>query len=269
MTMRSNPAAAENRRRQAGFTLIEMGVVIFVMAILLGSILVPLSNQVEQRQLTDTQRQLEEIREALIGYALAQARPTLPCPDKTAAVGAVGTPNDGREDFDALTGACMQDEGNVPWATLGLGAADAWGNRIRYRVSPDYANHVAGISLGMGGTLRICESAPVSPGVCSDSITESATPANMPAAVLVSHGVNRWGAIAPATGTQILPPGCASPTGCGAMSTNEIENANGTVFFVSRPPSPAGSGAGTFDDVVVWLSPHVLKQRLVAGGKLP
>ena len=88
----------------AGFTLIEMAVVIFVMALILGSILVPLSTQVEQRQLADARRQLDEIKEALMGYASAQTAPHLPCPDKTAAAGA-GTPNDGIEDVDA--GACV------------------------------------------------------------------------------------------------------------------------------------------------------------------
>ena len=54
-----------------GFTLVEMAVVVVVMALILGSILVPLSTQVEQRQVVDTQRVLEDIKEALIGYALA------------------------------------------------------------------------------------------------------------------------------------------------------------------------------------------------------
>jgi hypothetical protein len=53
------------------------------------------------------------------------------------------------------------------------------------------------------------------------------------------------------------------------MTANEIANADGDVNFVSRERSPVGSTAGEYDDIVVWLSPHVLKQRMVAAGKLP
>jgi hypothetical protein len=53
------------------------------------------------------------------------------------------------------------------------------------------------------------------------------------------------------------------------MTANEIENANGDDNFVSRDRSPSDSAAGEFDDIVLWLSPHVLKQRMVAAGRLP
>lgn len=69
-----------------GFTLIEVAVVLFIVTILLGSILIPLATQVEQRQISDTQKTLEEIREALIGFAVVNGY--LPCPD---------TDNDGTE----------------------------------------------------------------------------------------------------------------------------------------------------------------------------
>ena len=81
---------------QSGFTLVELAISIFIIALLLGSILVPLSTQVEQRQLTETQKTMEEIRDALLGFAATNGY--LPCPDLQ--VG--GTPNDGIED---VTGA--------------------------------------------------------------------------------------------------------------------------------------------------------------------
>lgn len=256
--------------RSAGFTLIEMAVVIFIMAIILGSIVVPLSNQVEQRQFQEAQRQLEDAREALVGYALAQARPYLPCPDKTAVAG-VGTANDGIEDVNA-DGTCVSDEGNLPWATLGMPALDTWGHRLRYRVSPEYALHAAPyITLNSNGTLQMCAAVALLTACdAGQAITESTVPLNKPAAVLLSHGPNGWGAIDPVTNAQILPPGCANAAACGAqMSQNEIANADETTLFVSRAPSSTNSGSGQFDDIVVWLSPHSLKQRLVAGGRLP
>jgi len=251
----------------AGFTLIEMAVVIFVMALILGSILVPLSTQVEQRQSADTRRQLEEIKEALIGYAVAQPAARLPCPDKTVATGA-GTPNDGVEDVDAGTGTCVREEGNVPWVTLGLPAIDPWGNRYRYRVSPAFAQGTPAAPFGFvtQGTLRVCSASTCAGG---EAITEVPPSLNAAVAVLLSHGPNGWGAVSGSTNALVLPVGCAAVAGCAAMSGNEIANGDDTIAFVSRAPSPSTSAVGEFDDIVIWLSPHVLKQRLVAAGKLP
>ena len=81
------------RRGSRGFTLIEMAVVLLVVALILGSILVPLNAQVRQRNVAETQRTLEEIRQALIGYAMIHGH--LPQPAKSA--------NDGAERTDPLT----------------------------------------------------------------------------------------------------------------------------------------------------------------------
>ena len=76
------------RSKQAGFTLIELAVVIVVIALLLGSILVPLTSQVEQRKVLETQKTLDEIKEALIGFAMINGR--LPRP-ATSSLGWYGT----------------------------------------------------------------------------------------------------------------------------------------------------------------------------------
>jgi prepilin-type N-terminal cleavage/methylation domain-containing protein len=65
-------------RRERGFTLVELAVVVLVVGLLIGSLLVPLSTQVDQRNAADTQRRLEDAREALIGFAVANGR--FPCP---------------------------------------------------------------------------------------------------------------------------------------------------------------------------------------------
>src|SRR5688572_18807822 len=91
---------------QRGFTLIELAVVVVVIALLLGSLLYPLNTQVEQRNVAQTQRVLEETREALIGYAMIHGR--LPRPAASETDGSErgtcggGTPND----------ACT---GYIPW----------------------------------------------------------------------------------------------------------------------------------------------------------
>ena len=248
-----------------GFTLVEMAVVVVVMALILGSILVPLSTQVEQRQVVDTQRLLDDIKEALIGYALSQTPPSLPCPDKTTPAG-LGTPNDGIEDRDPGTGLCVSVEGNVPWATLGLGAVDPWGNRYRFRVTQAFAARAPAAFFGLGtqGDILVCPASTLCGA--GQALTSLPPSDNSPVALILSHGPNGWGAINAATATVNVKP--ASGT---ALGFDEAANANGDATFVSRSritddgtnPSPE------FDDVVVWLSPHTLKYRVVAAGKLP
>ncbi len=249
---------------ERGFTLVEMAVVVVIMALILGSILVPLSTQVEQRQVIDTQHQLEEIKEALIGYALAQTPPNLPCPDKISALGA-GTANDGVEDRNAGTGLCVNLEGNVPWATLGLGSGDPWGNRYRYRVTQAFAQRApaATFNLSTQGDILVCPAS----ALCGagQALTVLPPSDNSPVALLLSHGPNGWGAINASTANVNAKP--APP----ALGNDESENTDGDATFVSRARvSDDGSNPSPeFDDIVVWLSPHTLKHRLVAAGKLP
>ena len=62
----------------AGFTLIEIAIVMTIISLLLGAILVPLGGAFEQSQRKTVKAQLEEINDALIGFAAANGR--LPCP---------------------------------------------------------------------------------------------------------------------------------------------------------------------------------------------
>ena len=215
---------------------------------MLASLLVPLATQVDQRNISDTQKKLDEIREALIGYAASQTPPHLPCPDVTSGAGA----NDGQEDFNAGTGVCNAQEGNIPWVTLGVAPYDNWGNRIHYIVSSFFSNRspAATMSLSSTGTLTICPAAG-----CTSA---TAIGINVPAAIL-SYGKNGYGAINSATNTQNPAP----------ASADEVENTNGDPKFVSRSQTDVNSPAGEYDDIVVWLSSNVLFNRLVAAGKLP
>lgn len=63
---------------QAGFTLVELTIVLFIVALLSSGLMLGLSGQREQAMNKDARMQLETIREALIGYAMTNGR--LPCP---------------------------------------------------------------------------------------------------------------------------------------------------------------------------------------------
>ena len=230
-----------------GFTLIEMAVALVIVALLLSSFLVPLQTQVAQRKIFDSQNALNQINDALIGFALANGY--LPCPDTTSGAGA----NDGIEDVN--TGSCVaaNNEGNVPWVTLGIPSTDAWGNFFHYRVTAAFAQRSPQptFSLSSSGNLTVKCPAPA----CSPAYTYATTAP----AVILSYGPNGWGAI----NANI---GAANPA---PTSTDELENTNGDAIFVSRIPSAVGSASGEFDDIVTWLSVPVLFNRMVAAGKLP
>ena len=55
----------------SGFTLIELAIVLFVVALLLGGMLLPLSAQQDVRSYGDTQKILTDARDALVGFAMA------------------------------------------------------------------------------------------------------------------------------------------------------------------------------------------------------
>jgi len=225
-----------------GFSLVEMAVVLVIVALLIAGMMLPLSAQQDIRARQETEKTLNDIREALLGYAAGHAasdlKPYLPCPDKTNDTGD-SKHHDGLEDRGA--GACEFQEGNIPWATLGLGRNDAWNNRFRYRVSAAFSNSTNGFILTSSGDLN----------VCADNACAATVAGNVPAVVL-SHGSNGAGAFNMIGGANPAPTGA-----------DELENSDNDIRFVSRI-SEAG-----FDDLVMWVPPSVLTNRMINAGKLP
>lgn len=231
-----------NRFAARGFTLAELAIVLIIVALLGGGLLMSLGAQVDNRSNNDTIQQLQEAREALIGYAASHgaavtSKPYLPCPD---------TDGNGTADWNGSTGNCVSDEGFLPWADLGLGRQDAWNNRFRYRLrgSAYFADNQNGFTLATNGNLRICEQA-----ACSSLLATGMV------AVIVSHGRNGAGATT-SDGLALDPP----------TGADELANTDGNADFVYHP---ASASPNEFDDQLVWLSPNVLFARMIAAGKLP
>ena len=134
--------------KSKGFSLVELAVALAIIALLLAGALIPLSTQIEVRNAADTQRAMESIREAIVGFAQANGR--LPCPaDGSIAAGAAGA---GTEQIGLSS--CFNVGGTfgvVPWATLGVPETDAWGRRFSYRVAPAFADKV---SLATWNTIK-------------------------------------------------------------------------------------------------------------------
>ena|ERR1700693_596448 len=260
--------------RSKGFSLVELAVALAIIALLLAGALIPLSTQIDVRSGADTQRSMDSIRDAIIGFAQANGR--LPCPaDGSIPAGgtdAAGRPAGAEQLTPATlpppsTATCTNSFGVVPWTTLGVAETDAWGRRFTYRVSPVFAD-----GFGLLTWSTVTGTSPASAGTQSPACTPTPTPTSpttfalctlgdiavftrggatttavalgtaLPA-VFISHGKNGFGAWQ-TNGTRLNP----IPAG-----NDEAANINGNMTaipsggytnstFYSRTRTPAVAG---------------------------
>lgn len=267
-------------RTSNGFTLIEIAIVLVIVGLLLGGLLMPLATQVEVQRRVETEKAMEQIKEAIIGFAQINGR--LPCPANPATPS--GTVGAGIERTPAaVTTVCTGGlVGVVPWVTLGVSELDGWGRRFTYRVTDWYSD------LNIVNTVQAPPPAPV---VCPDRPTNASfalcSPGDMnirvgPAlalvattvpAVIVSHGKNGRGAYLP-TGLQMTCPAIPPPLPAPPPPTpEEIQNAMcptiNPLAFISHASTSANSPMGEFDDIVSWIVTPSLMKSMVDAGRLP
>ena len=118
------------------FTLVEIALVMIIVGFLLSRLLVPLSTTVDQERMRITQQRLQEIKEALIGYAVINRH--LPCPDAD---------QDGRaESYEIIPTVCdggtNDTDAYLPWADLGVSQYDGWNRPFRYRVDGAFSDGI-------------------------------------------------------------------------------------------------------------------------------
>jgi type II secretory pathway pseudopilin PulG len=261
-------AGATERRRSVGFTIFEVAVALFLLALLFGSVFLPLRSQVDARKIEETTRLLDKAREALLGYAITHGY--FPCPaDETSA---------GREaaNADRATGVCSIYHGLLPAATLGFSevdaqgyALDAWGtsaNRIRYAV----ASHGAGPAVNSRAFTR-------TNGMRTAGIAVLGDPA-----LSLLHVCTSGSGVVPATNcgsaatmvstAPVVVWSVGGNAASGGTSVHEAQNPNpnggsSDRLFVSRVRS--STPPNEFDDIVTWIPMSVLIHRMVAAGQLP
>lgn len=261
-------------RRQRAFSLVEMAVVMTIVGLLLAMGIYTLSAQAEQRAWDQTSRTLEQAREALLGYAVANGR--LPCP-------ASSTSNGIESPAGGATACTNPNDGFLPAVTLGFQptdssgyAIDAWNNRIRYSVSsnisgcsgtttvPHFTNKTNLKQNGMS-----CLPSNTELLVCKSSVTTPAPSAGScgPASNIVTNN----GAVV----AIVLSPGknfALAPTAAAALAAgnnDEAANLDGNTVYISHTPTPSAATGGEFDDQLVWIPVGVLYGRLAAAGVLP
>lgn len=253
-----------SRHRAAGFSLVEVMIVLLVLAVLATGLTIPLAAHLQMRRHEETRRQLEEARDAVLGFVAAQGR--LPCPASAS--------SRGHESFaaggNASNGACERFyDGYLPAATLGVApldhegyARDPWGspaNRVRYAVFGGTINGVANALTRAGGmraaTLQGLGAAAHYLYICSTGMQADAGGCG-PAAnqltrraafLLLSSGAN----------AATSPP----------ASTDEARNLDGDTVFVFREASAVPGHE--FDDHLHWVTIHLVVSRMIAAGRLP
>jgi prepilin-type N-terminal cleavage/methylation domain-containing protein len=230
--------------QQRGFSLVEIAIVLVIVGLMIGGLLTPLTVQMEQRRVADTRRMLDDAREALVGYAVRHGH--LPCPAISA--------GNGEEDRTGYRCTDERRDGFLPWATLGLPKLDAWNRLYRYSVTPAFADSGQRFKLVTPRDITVYTRDP------GGTLAHAAPAQDVPAVVL-SHGANGAGAFSELGIAVATPPG---------GNDDERANAQSDVNFVSRQHGGSrGRQGGEFDDIVAWVSPNILFNRMVAAQVLP
>lgn len=253
--------------------MIELAMVLFILALVLGGLMSPLSTRLEQADREETRELLNQIKESLVGYTLVNGH--LPCPDCpdgsiSAGCGAIATNdstdiNDGLEDgvngggayaMRPSFAACAVEVGHVPFATLGVPGDDAWDHRIIYAVDQEFADDNDGTtdtvdcsaSATLGISFEICAKGDITVVDVSNNNVATEAPA-----LVYSLGKN---------GQNL---GGAAPS-----STAELRNwwttAGDKKFTSDTYVQAAGS---EYDDILIWIPPSMLMYRMVTAERLP
>ena len=260
------------RRSARGFTLAELAIAFLVISILLGGMLMTLSAQNQTRQIAETQRAMENARDALLGFAVRFGR--LPCPAIDA--GPLGGEEARRADAIKTCEVCAVAapycEGMLPAITLGIGPTDrqgylvdAWGNRVRYAVT-NWAHTAPPTVANCPTDFKRCPAFTYANTIASLGMTNAPAFSGAPMLKICENSACT-GAVffAPAV---IWSPG-RSHLASGAVSADELENLGVTAgTFIMHQEREPGHPLGQFDDLVIWLSPSVLYSRLVSAGAL-
>jgi prepilin-type N-terminal cleavage/methylation domain-containing protein len=218
--------------KSKGFTLVEMAIVLIIVGLLVSAFLAPLSAQRDLKDYTDTKLRLEQIREALYGYAIING--SLPCPTTTA------NPSDnlnyGHENSTCpLTAAA----GVLPWKDLGVQEVDAWGVQRSAVADPWIGYWIYRVDPAFAATFSLATAAGNIDVRKSDGTTSLTIAAERAVAVICTTGKNK------------------------------VANGQNASFETINPIYQDDFQSPTFDDMCIWITRPSLFNRMVSAGKLP
>lgn len=225
------PVTFKSRPLAHGFTLVELAMVLVILALLGGSLLVPVASRIEARDRQTTLERLRDIQHALTGFAIIHGR--LPCPSTETDP---ASPAYGLEDGPPCNLAL---EGVLPWRNLAVPATDAWGRERltagepwaghwRYRLDPAFARAPIGAATEPAAHLQI-----------RDHDSRRITTVDSQAVAIV------W-----------------------STGPNQRADGSNASHSSASPSYQAGEPGADFDDLLAWIGRPLLIARLAQAGRL-
>ncbi len=248
------------QRRQHGFTLVELAVVLVILSLLLAFGVTIGKNATNSADRLSTLERMALIKQSLDAYAARNGY--LPCPADPALT--PGSANFGLESRQIVApfgcntvGGVFQAStvwyGALPVKNLGLDesfASDNWGNKLTYAVS---GNHIGstGNHFNSYATSAVNGSIEIRSGTYASYRTTTTTTTGVPSAsatyAVVSHGKNGRGAYL--LNATAIVTSCPAIAG-GAIDANNCDRAD-AIFFDSEYNDGTQSTT-QFDDYIVW-----------------
>ena len=237
--------------KNAGFSLIEMAVVLVITGLILGTVIGAMNVQITGQRIKQTQERQQVIKEALINFVLQNSR--LPCPalntlpDTDVNAGNEScSPTVNSIDVPSANSAYF---GAVPWKALGIpaeSAKDAYGRRFTFVVTGGATSLGPATISSMMGNLSFANENGAAINACS------LTPCDkLGVATIISHGPNGFGGF---TGSGSVLANSAD--------ANELENSsNNNLLFIEGAFTQQG-----YDDIVLWLKPSELLGGFINSG---
>ena len=246
--------------KRAGFSLVEITVVLFILGLILAGTITPLSLSIDQAQRNDAEKRIDSVETAILGFTLTNQR--LPCPDcptGTGVAACTGNENDGIEDISAgqcILGTTNAIAGNIPWVSLGINGRDSWGRVIQYAVDAEYADTTADTTNKLAG--------------CTNPVTTNSFSLCSQAVITINDAgatcVGTPNAVAQSIPYIVFSHGQEESDATSTLC-NELENVNGNNNFVSRDYTE--DNTLYFDDLIFWGSPFILNSQMVKAELLP
>lgn len=230
---------------RAGFSLMELAIVLVVMGLVLGAAMPSILRYRQQAALRETRERQELVIQAVASYVLMY--------------GDLPSPADPSQDGASVNSPTLDKAvGIVPYKTLGLTsvqAKDGFGHYMTYGVPVIYSDMVQSTY-----SHKLCGARPAHPITLKERgavrYGPGGDPGNFVALVLVSHGPSGQGAFSGKARERL---------GGETLSPDERTNASPDLVFQDNPYGAEGS-AHPFRHTVKWVT---LQNLLGIYGKSP